>query len=91
MDSTISDGIVGNSSMRTSSTTREEELGLEGWVRRVTYDEPRLSVLAAAYEELGLEVLVEPYEPGAQQGCAECMLQQPERCRTIYTRRREEP
>ncbi len=65
--------------------TREEELGLEGWVRRVTYDEPRLSELATAYQGLGLEVLVDAQDPGAPKGCSECSSS----CQTIYTRRRE--
>ena len=71
--------------------SREEELGLEGWVKRLTYDEPRLSEVAALYAELGLEVRVEPFEVDAQARCSECERQRAERCKTIYTRRRGRP
>jgi hypothetical protein len=63
--------------------------GLEGWTMRTTIDEPRLSELVELYEELGLEVMLRPVsqaELGEQ--CAECMMADPDRYRTIYTRPR---
>lgn len=60
---------------------------LEGWTRRTTIDEPRLSELVELYRELGFEVQLRPLAPGELgQECAECMLSDPERYRTIYTR-----
>lgn len=61
---------------------------LRGWIRRSTIDEPRLSELVETYEELGFEVKLLPISPeelGDQ--CSECMLKEPDRFRTIYTRR----
>jgi hypothetical protein len=61
--------------------------GLHGWTRRTTIDEPRLSELVELYEELGFEVRLQPVSPeelGDQ--CNECMLEEPDRFRTIYTR-----
>ncbi len=68
--------------------TREQELGHQGWEKRTTYDEPRLSEMAEMYAELGLEVHIEPFDPATQPECAECMRQQPERYKTIYVRKR---
>ncbi len=70
--------------------TREQELLGQGWEKRTTYDEPRLSEMAEMYAELGLEVRIEPFDPTDQPDCAECMRQQPERYKTIYVRRQTE-
>lgn len=70
--------------------TREQELLRQGWEKRTTYDEPRLSELAEMYAELGLEVHQEPFDPTDQPDCAECMRQQPERYKTLYVRTRRE-
>jgi hypothetical protein len=69
--------------------TREADL--EGWTMRTTTDEPRLSELKELYEELGLEVMLRPVsraELGDQ--CSECMMADPERYRTIFTRPRSD-
>ncbi|MBL7041648.1 MAG: hypothetical protein ISR77_23645 [Pirellulaceae bacterium] len=70
--------------------TREQELLDQGWEKRTTYDEPRLSEMAEMYAEVGLEVRIEPFDPASQPKCAECMRQQPERYRTIYVRKPSE-
>ena len=62
---------------------------LSGWERRTTIDEPRLSELVELYEEIGFEVMLRPVskeELGKE--CAECLMAEPERYRTIYTRPR---
>jgi hypothetical protein len=41
--------------------TRAEEWASQGWQRQVTCDEPRLSEMAGAYREIGLEVQIEPF------------------------------
>jgi hypothetical protein len=69
---------------------RYEEAGnldLTGWEQRTTIDEPRLSELVETYLELGFEVLLRPVskqELGEE--CTECLMTEPERFRTIYTR-----
>jgi hypothetical protein len=65
----------------------ERELIAEGWQRCFIADEPRLSEAVETYEELGFEVTLLPV--GLEDGeCTECMRQQPERFKVIYTRRR---
>ena len=67
--------------------TREEELKKEGWEKRFTADEPRLSEAVAQYEELGFEVRLEPVDPLEMTGeCTNCLMAFTDRYRTIYTR-----
>lgn len=68
--------------------TREEELTRQGWARQVTYDEPRLSEMAEIYQNIGLEVHLEPFHPEEEPGCTGCMAAMPERYKTIYTRQK---
>ena len=70
--------------------TREEELKKQGWEKRFTIDEPRLSEMAGQYKELGFEILLEPIDTSSEE-CITC-LQDPafsQRYKTIYTRRRQ--
>ena len=60
----------------------------EGWEMRSTMDEPRLSELIEMYEELGLEVHLEPFNPENETGCIECMKALPERYKTLFTRKK---
>ncbi len=67
--------------------TREKELNKQGWEKRFTSDEPRLSEMVEQYKELGFEVLLEPVDRSSEE-CAAC-LSAPvlsDRCKTIYTR-----
>ena len=65
-----------------------EEYDLSGWERQTTTDEPRLSELVEFYEEIGFEVLLRPVLPAElDQECSDCMMTEPERYRTIYTRK----
>ena len=69
--------------------TREEELKEEGWEKRFTMDEPRLSEMAEQYRELGFEVLLETVDTSSEE-CTTC-LKNPafsQLYKTIYTRRR---
>ena len=68
--------------------TREEELKNEGWEKRFTMDEPRLSEMAEQYRELGFEVLLEPLDLSSEE-CTICLTASPDRYRTLYTRRRK--
>ena len=64
--------------------TREEELKKEGWEKRFTIDEPRLSEMLEQYKELGFEVLLEPVDLSSEE-CTSCMAADPKRYKTIYT------
>ena len=66
---------------------REEELKKEGWEKRFTVDEPRLSEAVQQYEEIGFEVHLEPVDPESRD-CTTCLTDPAfrERYRTIYTR-----
>ncbi|MFQ5909937.1 MAG: hypothetical protein ACE5IJ_04355 [Thermoplasmata archaeon] len=62
----------------------EENLTKEGWEKKSVLSEPRLSEAVEMYEELGLEVRVEPVDPESMdEDCRECF---DEECRVIYTR-----
>ena len=67
--------------------TREDDLKKEGWEKRFTMDEPRLSEMAEQYKELGFEVLLEPVDPSSEE-CTVCITASPDRYRTIYTRKK---
>jgi hypothetical protein len=65
--------------------SREEELKKEGWEKRFTIDEPRLSEMLEQYKELGFEVLLELVDLSSEE-CTSCMVADPKRYKTIYTR-----
>jgi hypothetical protein len=65
--------------------TREEELKKEGWEKRFTIDEPRLSEMVEQYRELGFEVLLKPVDMSSED-CTSCISAFHDRYRTIYTR-----
>ena len=66
--------------------TPEEKLLQQGWGKRATYDEPRLSEMVEMYEQIGLDVHLEPFNPENEKGCTGCMQLRPELYKTIYTR-----
>lgn len=68
--------------------SREEELKKEGWEKRFTADEPRLSEAVEQYKEIGFEVLLEPVDTSTEE-CTSCMTVMADRYRTIYTRPKE--
>ena len=64
-----------------------DDVDLEGWTRRSTLDEPRLSEVVELYRELGFEVLLRPPsrdELGEE--CSECYFAEGARFMTVYTR-----
>lgn len=67
---------------------RREELEQQGWELKFTAKEPRLSEYVRMYEELGMEVLVEPMEedPGQCQVCYGCSLDE---YKVVFTRPRQ--
>ncbi len=70
--------------------TRENKLKKEGWEKRFTIDEPRLSEMVEQYKELGFDVLLEPVDTSSEE-CTGCLTDPTfsDRCKTIYTRRRD--
>jgi hypothetical protein len=69
---------------------RHDQLAAQGWTKRFTADEPRLSEAVEEYQELGFEVLVEPMDLQETTGeCTSCLMVSPDRYRTIYTRRKK--
>jgi hypothetical protein len=71
---------------RKNSMTREDDLKKQGWEKRFTIDEPRLSEMVEQYKELGFEVLLESVDPSSEE-CTTCITSSPNRYRTIYTRK----
>jgi len=67
--------------------TREQELNKKGWTKQSSHDEPRLSDIVEMYEEIGLEVLLELFNPDEEPGCTECMRENRRKYKTIYTRK----
>jgi hypothetical protein len=71
--------------IRFRKVTREEELKREGWEKRFTTDEPRLSEMMEQYKELGFEVLLESVDTSSEE-CTSCITAFSDRYKTIYTR-----
>lgn len=76
-------------------TKREAELREQGWQRRFIAAEPRLSEMAALYEQTGFEVHLEPLsavetpKKNGSEGCEECMIcfqGYADRYQVLYTR-----
>ena len=65
--------------------TREEELKKEGWEKRFTIDEPRLTEMVDQYKDLGFEVLFESVDTSSEE-CTACITAFRDRYKTIYTR-----
>jgi len=66
----------------------KDKISIEGWEKRSTTNEPRLSELVKTYEEFGFEVLLMPFDAEEELGCSECMKISPQHYRTIYTRKK---
>ena len=71
-----------------SARQRHEALVADGWVRRFSAEEPRLSEMKHFYESLGIEVRIEPGVVGEEDDCRDCFDTEgfEDRYRTIYTR-----
>ena len=68
--------------------TPEEKLTSEGWEKRAIYDDPRLMEIVEQYEEIGFEVHLEPIRTENKDGCIDCIQQNPDRFKIIYTRKK---
>jgi len=71
-----------------SASARHQQLLEEGWVRRFTAEEPRLSEMKELYESMGVEVLIEPGMPEDDEQCRSCFGGEgfEDRYKTIYTK-----
>jgi len=66
-----------------------EGLEKEGWVKRTTIDEPRLSEIVEEYESLGFDVHLEPVKvEDLDEECRRCYQNQIDKIRTVYVRKR---
>lgn len=67
-----------------------EELEKQGWVKRTTIDEPRLSEIVLEYESLGYEVHLEPVQlENLDVDCKKCYENQINKIKTVYVRKRK--
>jgi hypothetical protein len=66
-----------------------EELKKNGWIKRTTIDEPRLSEIVDEYETLGFEVRLEPVNLNElDEKCRRCYRNDVDRFKTVYVRKR---
>jgi len=74
--------------IRETALERHKKLIGEGWVRRFTAAEPRLSEMKELYESLGLETLVESFVAEEGQECQSCFDVEgfENRYKTLYTK-----
>ena len=68
--------------------TPEEKLISQGWEKKATYDDPRLTEMVDMYEEIGLEIHLEPFNAEYEDACTGCLRQFPDQFKTIYTRQK---
>ena len=60
---------------------------IKAWERRGVYDDPRLTELSKMYEELGFTVKLEPVKPEMEAGCTECIKDNPDKYKVLYTKK----
>ncbi len=65
------------------------EARIKGWERRGIYDDPNLTQIVKMYEELGFIVRLDPFRPGMEDGCNECMKENPDRYKLVYTNKKD--
>ena len=73
--------------MADEGVATEEQLIAGGWTKQFNTDEPRLSEAVEMYEQMGLEVRLEPVvlDPDSE-ACQVCFEQDCHRYQTIWTR-----
>jgi len=77
--------------MKENAVERHRQLIEEGWERRFTVEESRLSEMKQLYESLGMEVIIEDPTTVDGQECRSCLDLEAfrELYKTIYTRSKE--
>ena len=76
--------------MSANKTPKRNQLEKEGWIKKFTIEEHRVSEYVELYESLDQEVRVEPVIPSEMEGCNECFKVECSNYRVIYTRRLRE-
>ena len=67
-----------------------EQLEKDGWIKRTTIDEPRLSEIILEYELLGYEVHLEPVKlEDLDEECRRCYENNIDKIKTVYVRKTE--
>ena len=66
-----------------------EELKKQGWVKRTTIGEPRLSEIVDEYKALGFEVHLEQVNlDEMDEACRRCYENEADKFKTVYVRKR---
>ncbi len=67
-----------------------KEMKKEGWVKRTTIGEPRLSEIVELYKSLGYEVHVEPVTlDELDEDCRRCYENEIDKLGTVYVRKKK--
>ncbi len=69
-------------------TAREAQLAADGWEKKFTASEPRLSEAKEMYESMGYEVRFEAANTDPSAGCTSCLSVAPDRNKTIWIRKK---
>jgi hypothetical protein len=68
-----------------------EQLEKDGWIKRTTIDEPRLSEIILEYESLGYEVHLEPVKlEDLDEECRRCYENNMGTIKTVYVRKSQD-
>jgi hypothetical protein len=68
---------------------KSEELKKQGWIKRTTIGEPKLTEIVDEYKALGFEVHLEPVNlEEMNEGCRICYGNEVDKIKTIYIRKR---
>jgi hypothetical protein len=69
--------------------TKSEELKKQGWIKRTTIGEPRLSEIVEEYKALGFDVHLEPVNlDEMDEECRRCYEKDADKIKTVYVRKR---
>jgi hypothetical protein len=69
--------------------TKSEELKKQGWVKRTTIGEPKLSEIVDEYKALGFDVRLEPVNLDEMyEECRRCYGKDVDKIKTVYVRKR---
>jgi len=70
---------------------KSEELKKQGWIKRTTIGEPRLTEIVDEYRALGFEVHLEPVNlDEVDEECRRCYGNEGDKIQTVYIRKRRD-
>ena len=68
----------------------EGKMKKEGWIKRTTIGEPRLSEIVELYKSLGYEVRLEPVKlDELDEECRKCYEIEGDKVKTVYVRKKK--